>query len=384
MVIGESSEMSDENMHMMVTVAESDPAANQVGDNADTSSFLTGVSQISSNVVPTDNNAKDKTYWSENPLIIVFGIGDYDADAMPSLVGVHNDYKKCIYTFLKMGYCVLYQNKNNNTEYIDKYDAKWKTNGKTKIDVCMCSENAKKYWVDDEIEDFFVNVKDYVLKYQHDGCIFLLSCHGDSEQVIIDSKGEEVSLLSLFSDYDGRNCQYLVDKPKIIFVDACRGSMKAPIILPEKDVKESENNNIDLEVEDEAESKMIELNPQAIKTSNALQSVNETNATSLTTTTKMQNKNTVVDDWYHSQANFIYVYANPDGYATADGGTKGGYLIGAVKRVFSNLEISLNQTLNDIIQQIRAETKNNVQKGTLECVEVVDKMTYKVRFQKRK
>ena len=95
--------------------------------------FLTGLSQISSNMLSTNNSSKDVTYCVKNALIIILGIGDYDKDIMPCLIGVQQDYINCISTFLKMGYCVMYQNKNNNKiEYIDKYDPKWKINGKQK------------------------------------------------------------------------------------------------------------------------------------------------------------------------------------------------------------------------------------------------------------
>ena len=199
--------------------------------------------------------------------------------------------------------------------------------------------------------------------------------------MIIDSAGEEVSLSSLFIHYDGNHCQYLIDKPKVVFVDACRGSMKSPTILRVKDVND-EKDFANKNTEDESESKMIKLKPKTTQTSNTVHNVKDKAKPSPLEAT---NKNsTVVDNWYHSQANFIHIYANPEGYAAADAGMKGGYLIGAIKRVFSNLEISLNQTLDDMIRQIRAETKNNAGRGTLECVEVIDKMTYKVRFEKRK
>ena len=91
----------------------------------------------------------------------------------------------------------------------------------------------------------------------------------------------------------------------------------------------------------------------------------------------------VPDNWYHSLENFRYIYANPDGYAVADGFKSGGYLIRAVKRTFSNLEISLNQTLGDMIHQIRVVTKETAGRGAVECVQDVSTMTYKVHFRKR-
>ena len=227
MIIDESAEIQDEIFPDIPGDVVFATESKYDGDCIETSSFLTAKSAISTNMVATNNELKDITYWVKNALVGVFGIGDYDKNIMPSLIGVSQDYINCISTFTKMGYCVLYQNKQNTIEYIDKYDAKWKANSKsTKLKSRQCKENVKTYWDDDEIEQFFVNARDYILKYQHDTCIFLLSCHGEAQGVILDSKGEEVSLECLFSNYNGKECPYLVDKPKIVFADACRGQMR--------------------------------------------------------------------------------------------------------------------------------------------------------------
>ena len=88
-------------------------------------------------------------------------------------------------------------------------------------------------------------------------------------------------------------------------------------------------------------------------------------------------------DDYHEQANFRYIYGNPDGYVIADGGSKGGYLIRAIKRVLSNLDIVLNQNLNTIVDKIRSEVNTLVGKGAMAAVEDVNTMMYRVRFQKK-
>ena len=392
MIIQESIEIADTDPKLQDLLVGGHGAVSAAMNHATSSSFLTGTSQISSHMVSTNNDSKDITYFIKNALIIILGIGDYDNDIMPSLIGVSQDYINCISTFLKMGYCVLYQNKENNIEYVDKYDAKWKLNGKTsKFDLKQCKDNVKTYWIDDEIEHFMQNAKDYIVKHKHDACIFLVSCHGEAQGIILDSTGEELSLESLFAQYDGNQCQYLVDKPKIIFADACRGGMKSkPIATINRksndiDIHETENIKDTSQHVDEEKSEYQVKRTENLKKLTILQNNNWNDSVSKQMNPYITNKNKYKNDnnVYHSQANFMFIYPNPDGYAAADGGNKGGYLIRSVKRVFSNLEISLNQTLNEMIHQIRAQTKSMAGKGTLECVQVVDTMTYKVMFEKR-
>ena len=90
------------------------------------------------------------------------------------------------------------------------------------------------------------------------------------------------------------------------------------------------------------------------------------------------------DNVYHEQLNFCFVYATPDGYAIPDGGSKGGYLIRGLNKVFLNEKLSLNQNLDAIIIEIRNQTRILAGNGTMVCVEDVSTMNYKVLFAKRK
>ena len=101
-------------------------------------SFLSGLSQISKMVLTKNNIAKTIKYTISNPLIVIFGIGDYDKNIMPSLIGVPQDYINCISTFLQMGYCTLYQTKSNQLKYIDTSDTQLE-----KVDLRQCKINAK-------------------------------------------------------------------------------------------------------------------------------------------------------------------------------------------------------------------------------------------------
>ena len=385
----------------------------QLSKNKSNSSFLTGLSQISSKILST-NNKLNVTYFIKNPLVIIAGVGDYDSDVMPPLLGVSQDYINCIKTFLSLRYCILYQTSDNKIEYIDRNDKKGK-DGK-KLDLREVKKNVKLRWSEDELESFFQTARDYVLKQnpKHDSCIFLISGHGESgdgesedreSQILLSSTGEPVSLPYLLSFFDGISCRYLVNKPKIVFVDACRGPMTAkPIETLEKDIDKHNNNingnnsnnsnntaNKSNNNSKESETKMGEsdnkqqTNDIHINMTNEDSTVGNSEGKQETKDASDNNDNMdqINSTFYHQQANFQYIYSTPSGYATGDGGYKGGYLMRSVKQVFLNQEIVLDQSLDELIVQIRNLAKSNAGKGAVECVEDVSTMTYKVVFRKR-
>ena len=364
----------------------------------DHESFLSGLSQISDGLASRNSN-NNITYYINDPLVAVLGIGDYDNDVMPPLIGVPQDYIQCIYTFYhKLGYSLVYQNKlTSKIEYLCKKTNNSKVSNQeskeseneNQVSLRSCKENAKLHWIEDEIVEFVENVKETIVKNQHDSCIFIISAHGDRESVILDSKGEEVSVFFLFGQFNGKYCQYLVDKPKLIFVDACRGSMRAKPIKPmqlapnddknqssknKKNIINKQNNINNSNIKPKNKKTQSIVNVPAIIDANK---VNDKNGKIL------QNMIRIKDKYYHEQANFRYIYGNPDGYVIPDGGTKGGYLIRGIKRVFSNLDIALNKDLNQIVDKIRTQVNDLVGNGAMATVEDVNTMTYNVRFHKK-
>ena len=343
-------------------------------------SFLSGFSQISRIILSKDNIAKNLKYCISNPLVIMLGIGDYDKNIMPSLIGVSQDYINCISTFSKLGYCLFYQTKDNKFQYIDK-----KT--KCNLDLRKCKTNCKLHWNDEEVEEFFDKAKEHILKYKHDSCIWFISGHGESDGILFDSTGEELSLGYLFDDFNGLNCPYLVDKPKIIFVDTCRGQPRTKHVKTIENVDKNKQNEMKTNVKmvkytnltfpQKCEKKKHDVVNTEMKSESKCESQLESQSES-----KETNEN-VFEKEYHKGANFHFIYGNPNGLAVADGGSKGGYLIRGVKRVFSNTDISLSSTFDECVRQIRAVTKDMAGTGTAQCVENVSTMTYNVVFKKR-
>ena len=151
---------------------------------------------------------------------------------------------------------------------------------------------------------------------KNDGIVFVLTCHGYSNNVIFDSSGTKIKLKSIFDQFNGENCVYLIDKPKIFIIDCCRGKDAAkPIEKKEEESKNDKENELGADV----------------KGCNYNYNGNE----------MIKLKNISVTDsqsWFHGDSNFAFIYSNTDGYATLDGSRGGGYLIRSIKKVFSNTD----------------------------------------------
>ena len=86
--------------------------------------------------------------------------------------------------------------------------------------VLVEKDTFKLEWHEDEIYDFIENVKKTVVENKHDSLMLFISSHGDSDGVILDSSCEEVSLTSIFAQFFGNKCPYLLDKPKLFVTDS--------------------------------------------------------------------------------------------------------------------------------------------------------------------
>ena len=397
----------------------------------------------------------------------MLGIGDYDAinassQGLASLKGMKKDYANMIFTFNHFyGYSMFYRITPNKNEYSNKVGNRNQFKKKFKIK-----------WNCNEIFTFINDCKNIILNKKHDSLIFIISCHGETNNCILDSNGDSCELVELFNKFDAKNCSYLADKPKLFFVDSCRGQKKSNAFaiqsIPKSAINNDSNNNnpsinttspntttktddtnhsskeekdksgtkvvayemagsgndktgviatrgaiqpafvrrqmhapsslpsipsnvgavsnlFNSNYYDSKESEMTLSMNNAVSVVSSDQSESKTQTSSLTTDEKNdneknsnnnnQNKNAMrhemseaahfvhklvsQSELYHKDANFRYIYGNPEGYQVYDGGKKGGYLIQAIKKVFCKPEILTNNVnLDDIISQIRMKTRD--------------------------
>ena len=365
-----------------------------------------------------------KTFCIQNPLVAIIGIGKYDG--MPQLIGINQDYVNIIRTFgeSKFNYHILYKLENDEYKYTtkrpneeDKFKTEWKEND-----------------IDHDISDFVVKCKKIIKSNKHDALIFIISSHGDLDGVILDSDCEECALLEIFSNFNGEQFPEFARRPKLFFIDACRGPRKSPVVTINDETKEilvpqpkgrvggtstqetndeknnkntynSKNKNqnksdrdpnseIDEKKEKKIEKKEKKNNkPQETNTNNeknapenkkntlTLNSNSSVNGNNNKMTKSHKSKLTKENLNIHTEANFLFVYANPDGYAAFDGGKKGGYLIQAIHEVFKKREI-YRKDLYSIISQIRSKVKQLTGPQSMQHVQLVSNDDYYIKFEK--
>ena len=287
-----------------------------------------------------------------DPLVVILGIGKYNG--LPDLPGVTKDYQNVINTFVNCWkYKVFYQLNDNTNMYTNE------------INEVKCSNNYKLQWNIDEIEAFVENARKRIVKNKHDGLVFVLSSHGDTEKVIYDSECETCELESLFMMFlpgasallesyteTKQETNSLFQIPKIFVLDHCRGDNKAKIT--NMNVNMNDTNEMTDNKSDEKDTTRSAV--QHVISSKGKNNANKIKAETfrLKTVTKEQATTLAAQ-----MTNFSKLYANTEGFSVADGSVKGGLFIRNVCAVFSDRNFVLKHLWNDIIIKIREYTKRD-------------------------
>ena len=187
------------------------------------------------------DTSKTKTWYKmTNPLIAMIGILEYDNDVLPNLDCVANDYKNVQHAFYVVrGYSYVYFNKQN--QLIHK-----KSDKMNESRTVISRNDIKLRWSENEILNYNDQVHLIVenRKYNYDGLIYFISCHGDIDGVIYDSSGSKIPLIVIFEKFNNQNCVQLRNKPKIYFVEACRGNRRTKRIANSMFQDQDKNDNI--------------------------------------------------------------------------------------------------------------------------------------------
>lgn len=67
-----------------------------------------------------------------------------------------------------------------------------------------------------------------VVSDKNDSLIIVLASHGDeieNKPVVFASDGGNISVKKVIKEFNNENCTQLIGKPKMFFVDACRGGL---------------------------------------------------------------------------------------------------------------------------------------------------------------
>ena len=174
---------------------------------------------INNNANEIETKQDESSYTMTNPLIAMIGISEYDRDVFPNLDCVVDDYKNVQHAFhCVREYSFVYFNKRNQIRH---------KKGKLHKNI-ISSKEIKLRWNENEILNFNDQLHKILQNktYNYDGLIYFIACHGDKGSVIYDSSGNKVPLIIIFDKFNNQNCIQLRNKPKIYFIEACRGDQR--------------------------------------------------------------------------------------------------------------------------------------------------------------
>ncbi len=66
---------------------------------------------------------------------------------------------------------------------------------------------------------------------QFDAFVCIIMSHGNHQESIFCTKGKKVRVEDIMVEFNGKNCPSLLNKPKLFFIQACRGS---PVVFSDE------------------------------------------------------------------------------------------------------------------------------------------------------
>ena len=316
--------------------------------------------------------------------MVILAIGNYEEEPDFRNLNSDRDYLHMIHTFHDVwGYSVFFQcnDKNGATknELLDPILNGLNPQQFKKQCKCQKKFRYKDKWTWEEIEKFCDDVKELLKNGQEEGfydsLMFIVSCHGEDEPgFIIDSRGEEYPLSSLFCQFQNKEIPYLTNKPKLFFLDLCRGSSVHPAAAPNSMSGNSRSSKT-----------LNESTMSHIVMTNAHRSNSHLTHDTYTGRRISHDHDDVNYDQLmktvHKEANFAKIYANPPGYATIES-INGGILIRAIKHVFSNVNEVKKSTLDDIFRQISNKAYKKTKRSAIAQPHYENTMNFKISFDK--
>ena len=322
-----------------------------------------------------------------DPLVVVIGIGEYDENSgYETLDGVSKDYYHIIHTFVHCWrYKVLFKSSKNKTIYTNTPTAVKSFEKRDDND-----DGYKLHWTKEEILQFGQESCNKLVEYQHNGLLFVISCHGGSQGVIYDSTGEEFVLEFLCEIFrpipdasDDPTFNHLYAIPKIFFLDICRGSMQMKVYPVKKQGKkvvslisnnstdedfplamkggsgpilngyESHNTGNNDNKNEQSDDQQTQEHPKNEEKS-------EKQSEESNSEQKQEEKQEEKDEEEVSarHINFYKIYANIDGYKVADGSVNGGLFLRNVSKVFRDTPWVQDHEFTDILNKIRQYTSS--------------------------
>ena len=154
-----------------------------------------------------------------NPLIVQIGVNTRSITSRNHLKGIVADYKNVKKALNSVrGYDMMYFTCDNEIRHV--------TTVEESID--DIETNGKQIWTVSEIMNFNKGVLKILKRndYNYDGLLYFISSHGIGDDLMQDSDSKYLPISGIINLFDNKSCLALKNKPKIFFLEMCRGTMK--------------------------------------------------------------------------------------------------------------------------------------------------------------
>ena len=277
-----------------------------------------------------------KSFEIGNPVIAAIGIGNYDKGIFPNLDCVSTDYKNIQHAFnIVRGYDIVYYSNKNNI--VHKRGSNYNDSDNSYNTDSTKWPQFKLQWTEKEIFEFNDKLDKIVnsSRYNYDCLIYFVSSHGDCDGIIYDSKGNKIPLIAIFDKFNNHKCFQLRNKPKIYFVDACRGSRRTKNYnnsMYKAKMTSEVNVTTNNETDESNDNKFCDEEKQEYADSSAVNIIANTRASF-----KDKNNNNKNYTNVFSKCNFNReIYANTEGFAVVEPGSRGAYMTRSITKCIEN------------------------------------------------
>ena len=292
----------------------------------------------------------------------MIGVGEYDKGIFPCLPSVELDYYNVKYSLNYLrGYSIIYQTTNNNLKYLN-YNSH----------INKINDNFKMRWTVNEMKRFFQKCKQTCESSldTYDSLICFIACHGDCNDIIFDSEGEELELKYIYNLFDNKHFEYLQNKPKLFVIDACRGNLVMRRF--KNSLVDQENDKMEEKIDENSDEKCNDEKKMQWMPNNA--SISNLNA-------MIVNDND--NEKYVENSDMYKIYANVPNFAIVDAHQQSNYLIRSFTTVIANDEIFKTCSFGMIMlctRQIMHQLMGNSTECASQVIEEITTMTKNFYF----
>ena len=297
-------------------------------------------SKISSKLIQ-DLQSQFEVKNISNPLVVFAGI-EYNTQSLDlsncplkrngiqTRDNMYKDFGRMLYAFhCMLNYCIMYQSIRKDGECLMHLGFDSSAKGLSGRAIKQEQNKLKTKWNGDEWEEFNNQVRKQLSTdslSNYDGLIYILTCHGEEEDTMYLSDGNDCCLAFLFDIFNNERCRHLREKPKIFIVNNIPVNSNDVLKLPPPKAEKVALQDVETQYRDVLYQRLVkQVNNN--KESNSFLSNIGNELSSISVRSKENQEYAREDEkqvelksqyWnhmaYRKESHFRYIYSTPEGY----------------------------------------------------------------------